>query len=190
MRASLDRGLDERVTDETISIVSRLLERAHAFLGRRPGDVVEMGCGIGRLTPTIARHSERVTAFDFTPEMISAASSRVGGDDGVRFQVCRAQDFPWQSKTWDVAVSVWVLMHVLDDAELARLCAAMGRSSRLLIIGEYATAATPVSRFSRLRGLDEYVRLFGAGRILARQELDYGGDVSSFALVTGNVPPG
>lgn len=182
MRARVDADHDEPATERTRVILERLLATAGKHLGRDLDQVAEAGCGIGRLTDVLAARARHVTAIDFIPGMLAEAEHRWAHLGNVDFQLGRLQDFRWADRPLDVTVTVWVLMHVLDECELARACREIGRASRMVITGEYTSAATPVGAWSRLRSPETYVELFG-GRVLARECLDYAGDVTTFTLL-------
>lgn len=183
MRASQPTPLNSRVTAETRDIVADYLRTAAADLGRPLASALEVGCGVGRLTPTLAGQAEHVTAIDMTPRMLDAARSACAGLDHVDFTLARAEELPWRGRTFDVSVSVWVLMHLLDDERLAQVCASLAASSRYLVLIEYERARIPVSRWSRLRTLDGYLALMDGAQVVEERSLDYGGDRSTAALV-------
>jgi 2-polyprenyl-3-methyl-5-hydroxy-6-metoxy-1,4-benzoquinol methylase len=189
MRASQPARLNSGVTARTRHLVSELLRTAAAELHRPPASVLEVGCGAGRLTPTLARHARHVTALDMTPAMLDAARRACTGLAHVDFVLARAEQLPWRGRTFDVGVSVWVLMHLLDEAKLARVCASLAESCRHVLLIEYEHAHIPVGPWSRLRTLDAYVSLLGGADIVAERSLDYGGDRSFAALVRPHRAP-
>lgn len=50
-------------------------------------DVLEMGCGSGRLVPFLRPKVRSYTGFDIAPSMVAGAQERNEGLDGVRFFV-------------------------------------------------------------------------------------------------------
>ncbi len=183
MRASQPDALADCVTAATRRLVAGHLRAAASMLGRPVRSALEFGCGIGRLTPTIAARAERVLAVDLTAEMLAEARLACAGSSNVEFLRCPVQRLPFERSTVDVAVCVWVLMHVLDDDELAAACRAIARSTRYLTLVEYEYAAVPVGRFSRLRTVDEYLAMLPGAELVECRELGYGGDRSFAALI-------
>ncbi|WP_410653302.1 class I SAM-dependent methyltransferase [Amycolatopsis sp. cmx-4-54] len=178
MRASQPAELAAETTARTIRLVTDLL--------RSLGDVgaaLEIGCGMGRLTPAIAARARAVTAIDMTPRMLALARGNCAHLSTVEFLRSTVQRLPWQDKRFDVAVCVWVLMHVLDDDEIAEACRAIAGAARHLVLVEYEEADIPVGRFSRLRTVEEYLALLPGARLLERRDLHYGGDRSFAALI-------
>jgi 2-polyprenyl-3-methyl-5-hydroxy-6-metoxy-1,4-benzoquinol methylase len=183
MRASQPTELNERVTTATKTIVGDYLDLATQELGRPLANVLEVGCGIGRLTPELARRAKAITAVDMTPAMLVAAREACRPLTNVDFQCARAEHLPWQGARFDVGVSVWVLMHLLDEDRLAQVCRSLAASCRYLVLIEYERAAVPVSRWSRLRTLTDYLHLLPGSAVVRRQDIDYGGDLSAAALI-------
>lgn len=183
MRASQPAALAPGVTRQTRDLVAGYLDAVTARLLRPVISALDVGCGIGRLTPVLAEHAERVVAIDMTPGMLEAAGRACAGLDNVEFRRYEAQRLPWSSLRFDVAVCVWVLMHVLDDEQLATVCRGLARSARFLVLIEYECAGVPVGPYSRLRSLEEYLALLPGSRLLQRRELHYGTDRSSAALI-------
>ncbi|WP_414942752.1 class I SAM-dependent methyltransferase [Amycolatopsis sp. cmx-11-51] len=183
MRASQPAALAAETTDRTIRLVTGLL--------RSLGEVeaaLEIGCGMGRLTPSIAARARTVTAIDLTPRMLALAREKCAQLSHVDFRHAAVQRLPWKDKRFDVAVCVWVLMHVLDDDEIAEACRAIAAAARHLVLVEYEEADIPVGRFSRLRTLEDYLALLPGARLLERRELLYGGDRSFVALIALDDP--
>lgn len=184
MRASQPEHLAAAATDATVRTLTRLLDVAAAGLGRPLGPALEIGCGIGRLTPALAGRADRVVALDMTARMLDAARHNCRDLGNVEFRLLPAQRLPLEDgPLFDVALCVWVLMHVLDPDELARVCAGIAASARYLVLVEYEYAAIPVGPYSRLRSLEDYLELFPGAHLVQRGEIDYGGDRSFAALI-------
>ena len=178
MRASQPAELADETTTRTAELISEFVQST--------GDcrtALEIGCGMGRLMPVIARHARQVTAIDMTPRMLDLARARCAEIPHVRFLRTAVQRLPWQHKRFDVAVCVWVLMHILDEDELTAACRAISASARHLVLIEYEHADIPVGRYSRLRDVHDYLALLPGSRLVERRELTYGGDRSFAALI-------
>ncbi|MFC4857173.1 class I SAM-dependent methyltransferase [Actinophytocola glycyrrhizae] len=183
MRASQPDTLNTGVTEQTRQVVGDQLALVAEHLGHRPRSALEIGCGIGRLTPTIAAHADRVHAVDMTPAMLDQARAACGGLATVDFSCERIDRMAVPRQRYDTAVCVWVLMHVLDEEQLTAACHTIAASTRYLTLIEYEGANVPVSRWSRLRTLDEYLALMPGGEVVDRRVVDYGGDTSFAALI-------
>jgi 2-polyprenyl-3-methyl-5-hydroxy-6-metoxy-1,4-benzoquinol methylase len=66
--------------------------------------VLEVGCGTGQLTESLARFGFDLTAIDIGPSMIEAAKRRVG-NSAVRFQVSSFEDFTGTEASFDLVIS-------------------------------------------------------------------------------------
>ena len=74
-------------------------------------------------------------------------------------------------------------MHLLYENALARVCRSLAESARYVVLIEYERPAVPVSPWSRLRSLADYLNLLPGSVVVRRQDLDYGGDRSTAALI-------
>lgn len=83
---------------------------------KAPREVVDVGCGAGNLTATLAKRwpGARVRGFDSSPDMIAKAPTHAG----VEFAVASAQDF--DATGVDVVVSNAVLQWVPEHRDLLR----------------------------------------------------------------------
>lgn len=66
--------------------------------------VLEVGCGTGQLTDSLARYGLRLTAIDIGPSMINAARRRLGGP-ALSFQVSSFEDFAAADASFDLIIS-------------------------------------------------------------------------------------
>ncbi len=90
--------------------------------------VVEIGCGMGRVTHRLAARFREVWALDISPEMIMRAKQRWGHLTNVHFEVTSGSDLaPVQSGAADVVLSFIVLHHVVDPAVVLNYLEETGR---------------------------------------------------------------
>jgi len=77
--------------------------------------VLDVGCGIGRLTKSLSEHGANVTGIDISDVMLQKARQLVPGSN-VNFIQASASKMPFADQSFDVILAVFVLQHILDDA--------------------------------------------------------------------------
>ncbi len=96
-----------------------LAEPALILQGRDPRSlrVLEIGCGIGRMTRPLAEIFGEVVATDVSGEMIGKARERLTGYDNVRLYETSGVDFrDLPDDYFDLAFSIYVFQHVPSAA--------------------------------------------------------------------------
>lgn len=110
------------------------LDTLLALLGvtlRATDSVVEVGCGVGRLTRVIAARVERVVALDVSPQMIEVARAENEGLGNVTWIVGDGRSLDGVGdRTADACVSHVVFQHIPDPAVTLRYVTEMGRVLR------------------------------------------------------------
>jgi len=101
-------------------LVVPALERCNLVLaGKR---MLELGCGVGRMTHGFARRFEQVYAFDLSREMLSRARQIHSGETNILWLLTNGADLACvASDSMDFAFSYLVLQH-LPDVALALQC--------------------------------------------------------------------
>lgn len=123
-------SLDATFSDTEISFV---LDRITA-----QDEVLDIGCGTGRITIPVARRARAVTGFDLTEAMIEQAALKAtdAGLD-VRFEQGDMAALPFPDNSFDAVVSMLALMHVppVDHPQVFSEVRRVLRSGGRLIIG-------------------------------------------------------
>jgi ubiquinone/menaquinone biosynthesis C-methylase UbiE len=79
----------------------------------RDCDVVEIGCGIGRITEWFAREFRHVYAVDVSPVMLAKARQRLGSYSNITFHAISGSDLaPIPSHSIDLVFSYIVFQHI------------------------------------------------------------------------------
>jgi ubiquinone/menaquinone biosynthesis C-methylase UbiE len=111
-----------------------LLELEEPEVDRALGDVkdlevLDVGAGTGRHAVRVAQRGARVTAVDFSEEMLARARQKTGADR-VRWLVHDvALPLPFESRSFDRVLSALVLEHIPVD-DLASFFRDLGRVAR------------------------------------------------------------
>lgn len=97
----------------------------------RPGDVVvDLGCGVGRLTRPLARRAAHVHAVDVSAAMLERARAENPALTRVEWHLGDGRTLPLPDASADGLVSLVVLQHVPDPATVLGYVAEMGRVLR------------------------------------------------------------
>ena len=112
------------------SELHRLLDAVGAEL--RPTDeVVEIGCGIGRMTRAIARRAHTVRALDISPHMLDGARELAAGLRGVEWVLGDGVSLAGiGDESADVCLSHVVFQHIPDPAVTLGYVREIGRVLR------------------------------------------------------------
>lgn len=119
----------ERHPDLLSPCESQLLD----LLPHRPGIVLDVGCGDGRLTRHLARRARTVVALDLSPEMIRLARDRSSGCTNIEYRVADVLTTPLPPAAFDVVVSVATLHHLPLAETLGVLKTALSPGGTLLV---------------------------------------------------------
>lgn len=128
--------LDYRSTDEAEFWASgeRSLEKTLAPFGLEigPADrVVEIGCGIGRLTRPLARRARRVVGVDVSPGMVRKARQALADLDNVELLVGNGSDLSaLPDGSADIVYSFIVFQHIPDPTITCNYVREIGRVLR------------------------------------------------------------
>ena len=113
----------------------RILELMGSIDGRR---VLDLGCGDGLLTATLAEHRALAVGIDADRAMLDAAAARTVRDEQrrLRFVQGRIEQLPFRDGVFDAVVVVTVFCVVSDRTAAIHEAARVLRSGGRLVIGE------------------------------------------------------
>ena len=125
----------------TLGTVTEALEqrRILGLVGSVEGKrVLDLGCGDGLLTATLATHGARVVGIDIDRAALHAALARLDTTraGSGRFVEGRIESLPFPADAFDVVTAVTVLCLVSDRATAAQEAARVLRPGGRLIIGD------------------------------------------------------
>lgn len=147
--------------------------------GFNGGELVEIGCGAGRLTKHIAGSFSRVLALDVSEDMLAYARNHIK-EPNVEFQLVDGSVIPGAPGSVDAVFSAQVFQHLDSQQDVERY---FREIARVLVPGGSMMIHVPV--FAWPIGASDWVkRLHGLGRRLdeykadrQRRELERGGSV-------------
>ena len=107
---------------ETLSVAqaftdSRVLEQIYgAIKPTKMMNLLDLGCGPGIVTASLAPNVREVVAYDLTPEMLDKARQRCqkAGLKNVRFELGTAEKLPFKNKSFDCVVTRLTIHHFPD----------------------------------------------------------------------------
>ena len=113
----------------------RILELVGPVDGER---VLDLGCGDGLLTATLATRGAVAVGLDIDRAMLRAAGARAGAGRGepARFVEGRIEQLPFPDAVFDVVVAVTVLCLLSDQAIAVQEAARVLRPGGRLVIGD------------------------------------------------------
>lgn len=77
--------------------------------------ILELGCGIGRLTGEIAKQAAHITACDFMENLVGENQKRHSYLSNISFQTLDVTQAEFQEASFDVVFSNWLLMYLSDS---------------------------------------------------------------------------
>ncbi|MEV5884501.1 class I SAM-dependent methyltransferase [Streptomyces sp. NPDC052020] len=181
--AVLSRRWSEQECTSVDQAQKALIERLLPGLdGRR---VIDLGCGVGRLTSWVSRRAGLTVGIDRSAGMVARARQAVAGERALVLQASTAR-LPVPSGAFDVVLAVFTLQHVTDEEEFRASVREMGRvaarpGGHLLIVDGHnpTSAARDVSSRTTstvVRPLSAYQPLTRFADRVAVEEQEYVGD--------------
>ena len=128
-----------------------IFQRLMSYVGKR---ILEVGCGIGNMTPFFLKNAEAMTCLDIYPEAVAVMEAEFGSDKRLRAVAADIADPASlqvvKTRQYDTAVCINVLEHIERDA------VALGNMYEALVPGGNLLLFVPAGQ--RLYGrLDEAV---------------------------------
>ncbi|MHB8420905.1 MAG: class I SAM-dependent methyltransferase [Myxococcales bacterium] len=156
--------------------------QAAVAAGAHPKDVLDAGCGTGRLLERAAAQwpGAQVVGVDAAPQMVAAARGKHGGDARFLFEVGDAAALPLEASSMDLAFSTVSFHHWSDQQGGVREMARVLRPGGVFVLADIwpPLLLRPVMR--RFHGPASRRRLFenaGLKVIEQRRPLRIGGTV-------------
>jgi SAM-dependent methyltransferase len=125
------------------------LDVLRRFLGHGRGRCLDLGCGTGVAMPELIRLGWTVVGVDVSDAMLSRARAH-----GAELHRASAESLPFDNRSFDAAVSLWLHTDVEDFPSILREAARVLRpGAPFLYIGAHPCFVGPHSRFIAAEGV-------------------------------------
>ncbi len=149
------------------------------------GNLIELGCGTGYFTKTLADKSENIISTDISKEMLSIAREKL---KGFEFQVMDCQDIKFDEGTFDTVFMGLVLLFTQPEK-------ALKESRRILKPGGLLIIADPDISFLsfygdlkfRFKALVNYRKIPTTGHFLNQEKIVAMLDRAGFEVVSKEI---
>lgn len=147
-----------RLAEEKENYINAILSFMQNDLSNK--EVIEIGCGTGRLTLQLVEIVKRLTCIDLCERMIQRNKQRLGEKSSeINYVTAFMQDYP--ASKHQVAISSLVLIHNVSDSDFMRLVGRICDCSDTAFIFEDTTEGRPTSKnATRLRPKQVLVNAF------------------------------
>lgn len=136
-----DGFIDTMMGEETRAGMLRRLGCKRAL-----GHVLEVGCGTGLNTETLAANARRVVATDLSPGMLQVAQKRVRSTN-VSFRTADCRCLPFDSKSFDTAVLGLVIHLAKPEDTLREITRVVRPGGSVLIVNPAVLSMDALARF-------------------------------------------
>ncbi|MFH0989943.1 MAG: TIR domain-containing protein [bacterium] len=138
--------------------------------------VLEVGCGIGRITAPLLSKARTVTSIDLCERMIERARELVVGcgqkTKRLEFKRCFIQELDTRRK-YDVAVCSLVLIHNVEDAQFKSAVEKMCRCAETVYVFEDVTRGRTTSPHARFRSKEDLEQEFKLNGFVLKKNRPY-----------------
>ena len=135
------------------------------FMGSDIADkrILEVGCGIGRMTTLLLDKAKQLKSIDLCERMIGKAKTQVDRLDqyknNIEFECCFAEDYK-ASERYDVAICSLIFIHNTDNIHYSKLIKSICENAKIVFVFEDVTTGRPTSPHTHLRSSDNIIEQF------------------------------
>ncbi len=115
-------------------------------------NVLEIGCGLGRITEFISKDFQSVSAIDISEEMIAKAKKRLASTTNISFQATDGVRFPFPENSFDFVFSFIVFQHMPDVATVRKNISEISRVLKSDGIAKIQLRGLPTSKLNWFYG--------------------------------------
>jgi ubiquinone/menaquinone biosynthesis C-methylase UbiE len=124
-----DTNLNKTKDLEAISLRNFLSDRSFE-------NCLEIGCGTGKNTEYLLTKAKKVTAVDFSDEMLSKARQKINADHVQFVQADITKDWTFSNSQYDLVTFSLVLEHIENLDQIFKKVAAVISANGLVYVGE------------------------------------------------------
>jgi SAM-dependent methyltransferase/predicted MPP superfamily phosphohydrolase len=133
-------------------------------------DVLEMGCGAGRITKHLVGRVAKLTCLDLSAEMIEVNRKGLKEDASrITYLHMFGQDFHADHK-YDAVLCSLVLIHNVDEQLFQRLVRVLRECAPIVFLFEHVDPVSPTSAYTRPRAEQRLCHEFAGFQIERRKE--------------------
>lgn len=114
--------------------------------------VLEIGCGIGRLSEFLAKNFGFVSAIDISEEMINKAKARLKEVNNLEFFATNGEHYPFQNDTFDFVFSFIVFQHMPSEEVIRNNFMEISRVLKKGGVAKVQVRGTPIRKDSPYYG--------------------------------------
>ena len=107
-------GSYDDIENKTRDLDKKATQRVLADIIQSSPHVLEFGCGTGKNTEWLLKNASRVTAVDFSEEMLNKAKEKLEATNLHFMQADITQPWPYQNESFDLITCNLILEHVKD----------------------------------------------------------------------------
>jgi len=116
--------------------------------------VLEIGCGIGRITEFISQDFKSVSGIDISSKMIETAKARLKNKNNINFYETDGQNYPFENELFDFVFSFIVFQHMPDKKIIEKNLREIKRVLRINGIAKIQFRGLPTSKKNWFYGPD------------------------------------
>jgi SAM-dependent methyltransferase len=151
-------------------------DRYNEFLARliplEASSVIDIGCGLGRLTNTLATSTRKVIGVDLSPEMIARAKSLEDNSNRLGFRCGDFLNMQFAEPAFDAVITVATLHHLPLQVAVDRMIQLVRPGGTLIIHDLRSESNFPERVSSFMAGVANcFRRFFRTGNFLENAEL-------------------
>lgn len=142
--------------------------------------IFELGVGVARMTPELAKQAKKVVGVDISSTMLEKAKKELEGYSNVELRLGKITDLNFPPKSFDLVFESIVLLHILNPEELKQTVEKMKELSDKIFLAEHVydpeQPDLPPSKFSIFRKTKEYKELFEPYKLIKHNITSCAGD--------------